>query len=275
MIGRLLRAPVVHFLFFGACLMVAQRRWAANPPTSRATSDEELLYQAALALGVDGTDQAVRQRLARLGRFVGEDRGDEAALEAEARRLGLERNDLIIRRHLAQMMQLAAGRLDRKDLPTDDDLRRALAARTAELTVPDRVRFTHVYLSRARHGATLDADARRVLDTLRSGDVSPDRAATFGDAFITGSDVGPLGDADLDRRFGAGFGASLANATTGTWAGPVASSYGLHLVWVHERLPATMPDLDAVRGRLLHQVLRERREARAHERLAALRARRD
>ena len=275
MIGRLARAPVAHFLFFGACLFVAQRRWVAAPPAAAAISDEELLYDAAVALGVDAKDAAVRQCLARLGTFVGEDKGDEATLEAEARRLGLGRGDIIVRRHLAQMMQLAAGRLDRGDLPTEDDLRRALVAHSAELAVPERVRFTHVYLSRARHGATVEDDARRVLDELRRENVPPEQAATRGDAFITGAELGPVSGDDIDRRFGPGFAASLGDAATGAWSGPVASSYGLHLVWVHDRLPASTPDLDAVRGRLVHQVLRERREDRARERLAALRQRRD
>ena len=273
MIRRGLRAPALHFLCLGACLLFAQRRLSATPPAAASATDEELLYQAAVALGVDGTDAAVRQRLARLGSFVGEDRADEAALEDEARRLGLARSDIVIRRHLAQMMRLAAGRLERSDLPTEDELHRALATHAAELALPDRVRFTHVYLSRTRHGAAVDGEARRLLARLRSEHVPPERAATLGETFITGSDVGPLTDADLDTRFGAGFAASLAAAPAGHWVGPIGSSYGVHLVWVHERFPATTPDLDAVRGRLVHQLLRERQEARERERLAALRAR--
>jgi parvulin-like peptidyl-prolyl isomerase len=268
-IRRTIRSPALHFLCLGAVALVAARAWNRPAPLRADVSDEELLYQAAIDAGVDRTDPAVIGRLARLGQFVGEDRGDEAALAAEARRLGLERSDVVVRRHLAHMMLLAAGRLERNEMPTDGEL----AARTAELTIPARVRFTQVYVSRARHGAGTDADAAALLEAIRAEDVGPDDAAARGDAFVTGADVGPIDDVDLDRRFGPGFAAALAAAPAGTWAGPLRSTYGLHVVWVRERLAPETPSLDAVRGQLTHRWIEERSAVHAQERLAALRTR--
>ena len=269
MIRRTIRSPAVHFLCLGAVLLVAARAWDRPPPLPADVSDEELLYQAAIDAGVDRTDPATIGRLARLGAFVGEDRGDEDALAAEARRLGLARSDVVVRRHLAHMMALAAGRLDRNEIPTDAEL----AARTAELAIPARVRFTQVYVSRARHGAQADVTAAALLETLRTEDVAPDAAAARGDAFVTGADVGPIDDVDLDRRFGPGFAAALATAPAGAWSGPLRSPYGLHLVWVRERLAPETPSLDAVRGQLTHRWIQERSAVRAQERLASLRSR--
>jgi hypothetical protein len=269
MIRRWRWAPAVHFLCLGACLLALEPR-GTDAPGRATVSDEELLYQAALDAGIDRTDRAVAGRLARLGSFVGEDAGDEAALEAEAeaRRLGLARSDVVVRRHLAQMMELAAGRLRPEDVPTAAEL----AARAAELTLPARVRFTHVYVSRARHGDPTTA-ASRLLGRLRGEGIPPEAARSLGDPFVTGNDVAPSTDAELDRRFGAGFAAALATVPEAAWSDPIASTYGLHLVWVRERTAAATPPLDAVRGRLVHRLLRERREMRTHERLAALRAR--
>ena len=47
--------------------------------------------------------------------------------------------------------------------------------------------------------------------------------------------------------FGAGFAGDLFASTGDDWAGPVASSYGLHLVRVEERAPARMPELEEIR----------------------------
>ncbi len=176
-----------------------------------------------------------------------------------------------MKRHLALVMRLAAGRLEPGERPTEADVRAYLARHEAELATPVRVRFTHVYLGRARHGAALDASANALLQSLRRDAVSPERGAAFGDPFPIGSAVGPLSDADVDRRFGPGFATALDAVEPGTWAGPITSSYGLHLVWIHERIPAAVPSLDAVHGRLVHRLLRERQEARARERIAALR----
>jgi hypothetical protein len=260
--SRWLRAPALHFLCLGACLLVARTRWDASARSAPTASDDDLLYQEALTLHVDTSDRAVRERLARLGGFVGEDAGDEATLEDEARRLGLARSDLVVRRHLVQMMRLAAERLNPEDLPTDADI----ATRAAAETIPARTRFTHVYLKRTRPAA----DATRVLDQLRQNEASP---AALGDAFALGADIGPLTDHDLDQRFGPGFAASIANSPVGTWTGPIHSTYGTHVVRVTERLAPTTPPLESVRGRIVHELLHERRAQRASERLAHLRNR--
>ena len=51
------------------------------------------------------------------------------------------------------------------------------------------------------------------------------------------------------------------------------STYGLHLVWIAERIAAAPPPFAAVRNRVLHEMLHERSEARLRETLQALRAR--
>lgn len=265
----MLRSPTLHFLAIGAALFAAVRLRAAPAPPN--ASEDDRLYRAAIALGVDKTDRAVRERLVRLASFVGEDASGEAALVDEARRLGIARNDVVVRRHLAMIMRLAAGRLEPGDVPTEADVRSYIAAHAAELTMPARVRFAHVYLARARHGDDLGASADAVLASLRRDAVPPEGGAALGDPFPTGSTVGPIADADLDRRFGPGFAAALDRVEPGAWAGPIRSTYGVHLVWVYERLPATMPSDAAVRGRVVHHLLRERQEARARARIAALR----
>jgi hypothetical protein len=266
----MLRSPALHFLCLGAALFAAVHLRAVPAPPAGA-SDEELLYRAALELGVDRNDRAVRGRLARLASFVGEDARSEAALVDEARRLGLARNDLVVKRHLALVMRLAAGRLGGADVPTEADVAAYRDAHAAELAMPPRLRFAHVYLGRARHGDALDASAAALLAKLRRESVSPDGGAALGDPFPIGSTVGPLSPADVDRRFGPGFAAALDGVPPGRWAGPIRSSYGLHLVWVEERLPAALPSPDALRGRIVHRLLHERQDAQARTRIARLR----
>ena len=47
--------------------------------------------------------------------------------------------------------------------------------------------------------------------------------------------------------FGAGFATDVIALTDAGWTGPVASSFGLHLVRVDTRIPGRMPELDEVR----------------------------
>jgi hypothetical protein len=303
-IGRALRSPLLHFLVLGAGILVLRERWApadrarivldggdverlrrawtvtyGAPPDGateaqlvRAAVDEEILYREALAHGFDRRDEAVRERLVRLGGFVGEEpAADRAALEDGARALGLERSDLVVRRQLVEMMRLASGRVGPEELPTEAELSAYFARHAGEFVEPGWLRLRHVYLSADVRGARLEADAHALLGAL-GREASADAAAGRGDPFIRGPalDGSP---AELERILGAGFARALAEVPLRTWVGPIGSAYGLHLVWVETREPARTPELAAVRGRVLHRWLRERSERRARATLADLRAR--
>src|SRR5262249_56186391 len=97
-VRSLVRAPALHFLLAGALLfamrsVAEQRRQTAADGAT--LSDDELLYREALALRVDRRDPAVRERLVRLGGFVGGGRDERQAPEEEGRRPRLERSDLL------------------------------------------------------------------------------------------------------------------------------------------------------------------------------------
>jgi len=302
---RVLRAPLLHFLVLGTVLLVARGWWerdalperthivftaadltrlrtayveehgdapgpAAEAALLRAAIDEEVLYREAVAAGFDRGDAAVGERLARLGSFLGE---DPAGAEREARRLGLERSDVVIRRHLVEMMRLATFKPGLADLPSDADLQGYLDAHAAEFATPPTVRVTQVYLGAATHGARLAADAEALLADLRRTGAGPDAAHTAGDPFLDGPDIGPASPAEVHRRFGREVAAAVEAAPLATWVGPVRSSYGLHLLWVRERDAGRAPPLAAVRSRVVLALLAERGRERSAERMRAMRAR--
>ena len=161
----------------------------------------------------------MRERLVRLAGFVGEETGAApGALEREARRLGLERSDLVVRRHLVDMMRLAAAWLGPDDVPTEADLETYLAHHPDEFATPARIRLTHVYLNEQRHGPTATTDAAALLAELRQ--TAPAAAASHGDPFIRGADIDAT-PPELDRIFGPGFTDAIAPAPIHTWFGPV------------------------------------------------------
>jgi hypothetical protein len=304
---RLAAAPLLHFVAIGVLLFAARGWWngraareqivvsAADVARLReawtrehgvrpdaeaergllsAAIDEEVLFREALALGLDREDGAVRERLVRLGGFVGEDTDGEEALVAEARRLGLDRSDLVIRRHLVQMMRLATERVGAAGQPSEAELADYLARHAERFATPSRVTLAHVYLSR-RRGAELESQATALLARLRTNALSPAQAASLGDPFIRGAEIRGASAVDLEESFGAGFADALRDAPEGEWVGPVPSSYGLHLVWIRARIPGGVPPLAAVRSQVALRLLHERGAARARERMETLRARYD
>jgi parvulin-like peptidyl-prolyl isomerase len=282
--GGVATAPPPEILLTAADVEGLRRGWAQQhgrapgPEVDRAlveeAIDEEILYREARALGLDRDDRVVRERLLRLARFLSDEPArDDETLVREARALGLDERDLVIRRYLVQRMRLVASLPEAPDRPDEAELASYLARHAERFRQPPEVRLTHVYLARDRRRAATETDAAHLLARLRRDGAAPAAAAALGDPFLHGHALAPQSPAGLERIFGPGFADAVAGVPVGSWAGPIASTYGLHLVWVHERTAARLPPLDAVRSQVVQGLLKERREERLRTRLAVLRRR--
>ena len=79
---------------------------------------------------------------------------------------------------------------------------------------------------------------------------APEAAVGRGDPFLLPAEL-PLWSARaLAARLGPDFARRVLELPAGRWAGPVPSSYGLHLVWVHEHVPGATPPLAELRREL-------------------------
>ena len=75
----------------------------------------------------------------------------------------------------------------------------------------------------------------------------------LGDAFDAAA------QSDVKRTFGPEFSEALAELPVGTWEGPVASGYGLHLVQLNSRTEATTPPFEVIRDLAKREWQHERR----------------
>ena len=170
----------------------------------------------------------------------------EEVLYREALALGLDRDDLVVRRRLVQKMEMLALR----DGPgiSEADLMDHYLAHRADYAVPESVSFRHVFFSAAARGAGAHAAAGAALADLRDGGASG--ASGLGDPPPMPPEVSDWTRPMVEARFGPGFAASVFEAGPGGWSGPVASAYGYHLVLVTRRAPARVPDFAEVAGRI-------------------------
>ncbi len=209
--------------------------------------DQELLVRQALALGLEHNDALIERRLIQNQRFVESGTRDsplsDAELLARALALGLERTDLVVRRRLVERMReiIVSG----KDLSglggsglggSEEDDAASDDREDSGPTLP-WIRLTQLYLSRDHHGRDLAAVTTSLLEKLRGPGLRPDspEVARLGDPFLLPRDLPRMTTDRLSARFGSGFGEAVVSLPAGQWSGPIASSYGLHLVWPHER----------------------------------------
>jgi peptidyl-prolyl cis-trans isomerase C len=170
----------------------------------------------------------------------------EEVLYREALALGLDRDDLVVRRRLVQKMEMLALR----EGPGIDehDLMNHYLAHRADYAMPESVSFRHVFFSAAARGAGAHAAAAAALADLRDGGASG--AKGLGDPPPVQPEVGDWTRPMVEARFGTDFAAAVFAAGPGGWSGPVASAYGYHLVFVTRRAPARVPDFAEVAGRI-------------------------
>lgn len=172
----------------------------------------------------------------------------EEILAREAKRLGLDAGDAIVRRRLVQKMELLIRDRYEPPAPTEADLTEYFAEHAASYQEPERVGFRHVFL-----GAENDLSPAYVTEAQAklADSKSPDAWRSIGKPFMLARQYAPLSATELSELFGPEFAAAvLSNSSAKDWIGPVRSAYGMHLVKVLDHHPASTPTLYQVRERV-------------------------
>ena len=247
------------FVLFGGLLFWVD---AANDSARADVRDPIVVPADVVDTLVDGwTRQSGRAPTATERDAIIEARVQEEVMVRQARELGLDRGDLVIRRRLVQKMDFLLDELAPDTPPTEDELVAWLDDHADDYRVPERRSLVQVYVSRDRHGDATEATARALLETLRTGEVSPEDARHHGDPSMKPQVWHQRSEARLLGDFGPELAAAAFSAQPGEWTGPHSSSFGQHLVFVTEVAPARVPALSEVRPEVEAAVEADRKAA--------------
>jgi PPIC-type PPIASE domain len=259
-VTRLLKEPLLHFLVLGAALFGLFGLVSNKDGEQVATIVVSAARIENLANGFARTWQ--RPPSAEELRGLIDDHIRDEVFYREGKALGLDRDDIVIRRRLRQKLEFVAEDMGGAD-PSDDELAAYLTSNAERFRTEDRLTFSHVYLSAARRDA-LRRDAESVAAKLANETEETD-AAALGDHFLLGEEFRAVPRSDVARTFGERFSEQIFGLEQGRWQGPIASSYGLHFVRVSERTQGGLPPLDAVRPAVRREWMNARRlEAEAN-----------
>jgi hypothetical protein len=182
-------------------------------------------------------------------------------------RLGLERDDIVVKRRVRQKIEMIAEEDASTRAPTDADLVAYLAANQARFAQPAILTFDQVFIGESESGPGVVPVVAITPDVLRKGG-DPEKLGkpTLLPHRMTRT------PADLVARdFGASFAAALEKAPVGEWVGPIESSFGAHYVRVSDRTPAAAPQLAAVRDHVVREWENERRQRARNDAYAKMR----
>jgi PPIC-type PPIASE domain len=266
MLKRLLREPLLHFLALAAMV------FAVNGVLGRseAGKPEEIIVSQARIDQLAALFARTWQRAPTAVELKGliDDYVKEEILVREAQALGLDRDDMVIRRRLRFKMEFLNNAENELPTPTDADLSGYLRANPGKFEIEPSFAFQQIFLSPDRHGEKIDRDAAAILETLRaSASIDP---SEFGDATLLPFRLERTGKASIGQIFGPEFADALDQIPPGQWSSPIASAFGLHLVRVTDRRAARLPGLDEIRANVAREWTDEKRTTLEDRRFAAL-----
>jgi hypothetical protein len=254
---KILRDPLVHFLVLGLGLFVLFDLVAsdeANYDSKVINVDRDALltfvqYRSrafqpqAAAARLDGMSEEELERL--ISDYV-----HEEALHREAKALGVDKNDYIIKRRMIQSIEfITDGFVTAAVNVSDEDVAARYEANREDYYISPFVTFTHVFFDSERHGRdeTL-ALATAKLEELNGQQVPFSAAPGHGDRFPYFVNY-----VERDPQFVAShFGLPMAEKVFGlessdsTWHGPFESEYGMHLIMLTRKAEGRYPELAEV-----------------------------
>jgi hypothetical protein len=249
MLKGLAGEPLVHFVLIGAALFYfgGQRASEGGVERNEIVITEGDIDQMLLSWQVQGMPPPSAASI----RGMVEAKVREEVLYREAVAMGLDQDDVIVKRRLAQKMDFLAEDLSALQEPTTEELRTWFDAHRESFAQPPRISFRHVYYSFDTHGQEARAAAAR--------EVAAPAGPANGDRFMFQNSYAERTEAELLTMFGPAFAQGVFALEPGLWTGPLESGYGWHAVFVESRTPSSVPAFEEVEDEVKTAYLDARR----------------
>ena len=171
----------------------------------------------------------------------------ETILYREALALQLDKNDIILRRRLAQKFEFLTEDIIEVPKPSDEELVVFFKENKNKYKIPDSTTFTHIFFDPDKREENTLTDAEESKAKLNKLEQLPTELDQYGDAFMLQSYYPEKSEQEISKLFGTQFAKEVSEQSPGKWYGPVLSGYGTHLVYVNGRNVAQDPEFENVK----------------------------
>jgi PPIC-type PPIASE domain len=237
---RLLQEPLLHFLLIGIALFAVYGKVAAPNRTGESiVVSEGMVDEMARDHEARWMRKPSNQELAGLVDAYVRDE----ILYREGLALGLDRDDALIKRRVRQKFEVIAEEQSAREAPSDANLAAYMAQNAARFLQPATVSFEQIFFD----NAGTPADLERAVAAARTAVARGADPRKLGQPSMLLGRVENGAQDLIARDFGAGFAGQVETAPIGQWSGPIASSFGMHLVRVTARSPGVLPELNRIR----------------------------
>ncbi|VAW64656.1 hypothetical protein MNBD_GAMMA09-993 [hydrothermal vent metagenome] len=254
-LGTFLREPLLHFLLIGALLF-----FIYDVQNENIVDNNRIVISEAQINHLITLWEKKRQRLptqVELENMI-EQQIREEVMYREALAMGLDKNDSIVRRRLAQKVEFISSDLATLTEPTEIELKDYLSANSEKFKLPARINFVHVYIDISKHGTNAEAYANSLLNELTQA-ATKVNIDTLGDSLLLDQHYRQLTEQGISRLFGKSFAEQLFTLPVGSWQGPIQSGYGLHLIRIDNKTESQQQALNTIHEKVRMEWLAQQR----------------
>ncbi len=233
MLRKVLREPLFHFLLLGTAIFLASAA-LRNPKATEKPGEIVITPGVIEQITTAYTRTWNRPPGEKELNGLIEDHIKEEIFYREAVAMGLDRDDTIVRRRLAQKIDFLSEELNVVPDPNEQDLLKYLESNKQQFQIGTKLSFIQIYMNTEKRGASAETDAQKLLKQLirdKNLDMSQ-----VGDPFLLPSEQTLQSEDEIGRMFGSDFAAELMKVKANQWTGPLRSEYGLHLVFVSQKV---------------------------------------
>ena len=266
---RIIRDPLTHFLVIGLGLFVLFDLVASD----EAMYDSKVINvdRDALLTFVQYRSRAFEPQAAaarldamsedELERLI-DDYVREEALHREAKALGVDKNDYIIKRRMIQSIEfITDGFVTAAVDVSDEDIAARYEASRGDYYISPFVTFTHVFFDGERRSRDVTlAMATAKLAELNEQQVQFSDAPRHGDRFPYFVNYVERDPQFVVSHFGTAMGEAIfeLEPAEAMWHGPFESEYGMHLVLLTRRVDGRYPELAEIEASVRDDAEREK-----------------
>ncbi len=239
-ITTILREPLFHFLLIGVGLFFIYAQMNVSEGEIEEKNEQEIHITQ---INIDKLSNTFLDNKGRLptkeeqnkliSTFV-----QEEVLYREALKKGLDKDDDTIRLHLAKKMKFVFDDLSFTKKATTEDLEKFLTENSAMFIEPASISFNQVLFTKTKDSKDINIESKKFLERLENSKST--KISTIGDKV-------EMNEKSMTKIFGVEFVKSIFALPVHTWQGPIKTKHGIHLVYVHSKIEAKVPELSEIK----------------------------
>lgn len=246
---RFWQEPLLHFLLLGVCIFLLNN--VVNPQYDRADSNDiivddndidRLVTQYKQVWNDDPTPATIKKLI---DQYI-----HSEVMYREALALNLDHNDEIIKRRLKQKYEFLIKDMIETDQVSDQDLQAYYKDHWNEFSTESTYSFYQYYFSPDHRNNPL-RDASEFIQTHKSHPTSLIPKIPPADLSHLNIYYQKLSIQNIRKEFGLDFAEQFQDVKTKSWYGPIASGYGIHVLYIDNIQQSQIADYNQVKDQVL------------------------